>query len=71
MSAGVQAQSSTLLRLLRTWFSTWSHLFTAWASMAPGLFLNFLPTFLIFHGVVLEFLSRKLTTFRVFPEGKL
>jgi hypothetical protein len=44
MPASVQAQSSTSLRLFRTC----SQLFSTWASMAPGLSLNFPSTFLIF-----------------------
>ena len=79
MPAGAQARSSTFLRLFSTWFSTSSRLFSS-------LGLDFLSTFhylrLDFSStsprlfsslalVVLEFPSRKLTTFLVFPKGKL
>jgi hypothetical protein len=71
MSAGVQTRSSTSLRLVRTWFSTWSHLFTTWASMAPGLFLNFPPTSLIFHVSSARVSLEKVDDFSGFPRKEV
>ena len=73
MPAGALARPSTSLRFFSTWFSTSSLLFSS-------LGLDFLSTFHYLRPdfshlfsslslVVLKFLSRKLRTFRSFPEG--
>ena len=80
MPAGAQARSSTSLRLFSTWFSTSSllplyfpllgpRLPLYFSLLAPRLFLDLSHLFSSLALVVLKFLSRKLTTFRSFPEG--
>ena len=66
MPADARARASTYFRLFRTWSSTSSLLFTT----CVRLFLDFPQLFSSLALVGLNFPSRKLTTFRSFPEEK-